>query len=99
VRYASISLEAEMDIDQIAAHTTKTWGLRQTDRYLGQLEDAFYVLAQNPSIGRSCPAIQAGLFRFEVRKHVVYYRTDPNGIRVVRVLHQRMIPAKSRFES
>ena len=98
MKYVSISLEAEMDIDQIAAYTTKTWGSQQTGRYLDQLEDAFQFLAQNPSIGRPCPSIQTGLFRFEVRRHVVFYRTEPNGIRVVRVLHQRMMPIKARFE-
>jgi toxin ParE1/3/4 len=65
---------------------------------LGQLEDSFQLLAQNPSIGRSCDAIQAGLRRFEVGKHVIFYRSKPGGIRIVRVLHQQMIPAKPRFE-
>jgi plasmid stabilization system protein ParE len=38
------------------------------------------------------------LRRFEVGKHVVFYRLNPGGIRIVRVLHQQMIPAKLRFE-
>jgi toxin ParE1/3/4 len=98
VKHAGISREAEVDIDRIAAYTTETWGSRQTDRYLGQLEDAFHLLAQNPLIGRSCEAIRAGLYRFEVGKHVVFYRAEPGGILVVRVLHQQMIPGNAHFE-
>ncbi len=84
MKHASISLEAEVDIDRIAAYTTENWGWVQTDRYLGQLEDSF--------------RLQANLRRFEVGKHVVFYRTEPGGIRIVRVLHQQMIPSKSQFE-
>jgi toxin ParE1/3/4 len=77
--------------------TTNAWGGRQTDRYLDQLEDAFQILAQHPSVGRSCAAIRAGLQRFEVGKHVVFYEVEPGGIRILRVLHQQMIPEKTQF--
>lgn len=97
VKHASISLEAEADIDRIAAYTTNAWGGRQTDRYLDQLESFFQILAQNPSIGRPCDSIQAELRRFEVGKHVVFYVIEPDGVLIVRVLHQQMIPAKSQF--
>jgi toxin ParE1/3/4 len=98
VKHAWISRKAEADIDQIAAYTTETWGSGQTDRYLAELEDAFQLLAKNSLIGRACEAIWAGLYRFEVGKHVVFYRIDSGGILVVRVLHQRMIPIRSYFE-
>lgn len=89
-----ISVEAEADLDFIAAYTTSTWGWRQTDQYLAKLEDGFELIAQNPSIGRSCDAIRAGLRRFEIGKHVVFYLTEPDGVLIVRVLHQRMLPGK-----
>jgi plasmid stabilization system protein ParE len=47
-----------------------------------------------PAIGRSCDAIRAGLRRFEIGKYVVFYLTEPDGVLVVRVLHQRMLPNK-----
>jgi toxin ParE1/3/4 len=93
-----VSDEAAADIDLIAAYTNRAWGWRQTDRYLGQLEDAFQLLAKNPGIGRACNAISSGLRRHEHGKHVVFYRLKPGGIRIVRVLHQQMTPAKSYFE-
>jgi len=93
-----VSVDAEEDIDGIAAFTAKTWGQRQTDEYLAKLEDSFKLLAQNPSIGRLCESIRPGLLRFEVGKHVVFYIREPEGILIVRVLHQQMIPARPRFE-
>ena len=89
-----VSIEAEEDIDQITAYTTRTWGWRQTNRYLAKLEDGFELLAQNPSIGRSCDSIRPGLRRFEIGKHVVFFILEPNGIQIVRMLHQQMIPTK-----
>jgi toxin ParE1/3/4 len=49
-------------------------------------------------MGRSCDSISAGLHRHEVGKHVIYYRLKPSGIRVVRILHQQMNPARTHFE-
>jgi toxin ParE1/3/4 len=93
-----VSADAQADIDLIAAYTTDRWGWQQTDRYLAQLEDSFQLLAENPRMGRPCDAISSGLRRHEQGKHAVFYRLKPGGIRVVRVLHQGMIPAKSHFE-
>ena len=88
-----ISAEAESDIDQIAAFTTATWGWRQTDKYLGKLEDCFELLAENPSVGRTCDSVRAGLRRFEIGSHVIFYFPEEDEILIVRVLHERMLPA------
>jgi toxin ParE1/3/4 len=50
-------------------------------------------------MGRGGDSVSIGLRRFEHGKHVVFYRIVPGGILVVRVLHQQMVPIKSRFES
>lgn len=94
-----ISVKAEADIDSIIEYSKGKWGSRQTDKYLSKLEDAFEFLARNSLIGRSCDSILPSLRRLEVGKHVVFYLSKRNGVLFVRVLHQRMLPAKSRFES
>jgi toxin ParE1/3/4 len=94
----NVSVEAEEDIDQIAAYTTSTWGWRQTNKYLAKLEDGFDLLAQSPFVGRFCDSIRPGLRRFEIGKHVVFYLPGPSEVLIVRILHQQMIPAKSHFE-
>lgn len=90
VRFSS---EAERDIDQIAAYTTAEWGWRQADQYLAKFEDGFDLLTKNPSIGRGCGSIREGLRRFEIGRHVVFYLIRSDGILVVRVLHERTMPA------
>jgi len=89
----------ELDLRSIIRYTMKTWGTDQARRYSRGLLDCFELLAKNPSLGRRCDAIRHGLQRFEFGKHVVFYLSQPDGILIVRVLHQRMLPAKSRFET
>ena len=92
-----VSARAEADIDSIAKYTTNTWGRAQTDAYLAKLDNGFGLLARNSLLGRSCDSIRPGLYRYEIEKHVAFYRIVSGGIRIVRVLHQRMLPTSSRF--
>jgi toxin ParE1/3/4 len=82
----------------IVRYTTATWGKNQAIRYAKGLQSCFQILADNPGIGRACGDISAALRRHEYGKHVVFYRVKAGGIRIVRVLHQRMLPARARFE-
>ncbi|MFZ0394626.1 MAG: type II toxin-antitoxin system RelE/ParE family toxin [Terracidiphilus sp.] len=88
-----VSTEAGQDIDEITGHTLEKWGWRQTARYLDRLEATLEILARNPSIGRLCQGVHPGLRRFEVAQHVVFYTVEEHGIFIVRVLHERMLPA------
>lgn len=87
-----VSSKAENDLDLIADYKIKTWGTNQTDEYLAKLEGGLNLLAANPAVGRTCDTLQPGLRRFELGKHVVFYICDPDGILVVRILHQSMVP-------
>ena len=91
--HARISGEAENDLDQIATYTTATWGWRQTHKYLAKMEACFDLLAANPSIGRRLDSVHEGLHRFEIGSHVVFYLPESEGVLVVRVLHEQMLPA------
>ncbi|KAA6460844.1 type II toxin-antitoxin system RelE/ParE family toxin [Acidobacteria bacterium AB60] len=87
-----ISVEAHNDIDEIAKYSVHTWGWRQADAYLTRIEECLEQIAANPGIGRSCDQLRAGLRRFEVGRHVLFYAAETDGIFVIRVLHQRMLP-------
>jgi toxin ParE1/3/4 len=87
-----LTIEAEKDIDGIASYTTASWGWRQAERYLTRLEAGFDLIAANPSIGRSCEVVRSRLRRFEIGHHVVFYVTEDDGVLIVRVLHERMLP-------
>jgi antitoxin ParD1/3/4 len=45
-------------------------------------------------LGRSIHHIRPGYFRFPHASHTVFYVNIPDGIRVIRVLHQRMDPER-----
>jgi toxin ParE1/3/4 len=89
-----ISVEAQNDIEEIAIYSTRTWGWRQTDLYLERIGECVDLIAANPSIGRACDKVRSGLRRFEIGSHVLFYAAEANGILLVRVLHQRMLPTE-----
>jgi toxin ParE1/3/4 len=95
----SLARIAESDLKSIIRYTMKTWGKAQTVKYKQGLQARFQLLADNPSMGRSCDSIRPGLRRFEHGKHVIFYISQPEEVLIVRVLHQQMIPVKSRFEN
>lgn len=97
-RLVAFSVAAEADIDAIAAYTKKRWGADQADAYLTKLEEAFDSLAKVPAAGRNCDFLWPEMRRFEVESHVIFYRVEESHIQVIRVLHRRMLPVRSRFE-
>lgn len=92
------SNSAKADLLKIGAYTLETWGVAQAGRYLDRLERCAKMLASNPLLGRPCDWIRPGLHRFETEKHVLFYRRGRNGILVVRILHQSMLPEEQPFE-
>lgn len=92
------SNSAKADLLKIGAYTLKTWGMAQAERYLDILERSLKMLAANPMLGRRCDWIRPGLHRFEMERHVLFYRRGRNGIPVVRILHQSMLPEEQPFE-
>jgi toxin ParE1/3/4 len=92
------SRRAEADLMRIAEYTLRTWGKAQAIRYLGEMEKCCQMLADNPALGRLCDDIRPGLHRLEHGKHVVFYRREPLGILVTRILHQRMLPERHAIE-
>ena len=89
---------AEADLLSIGAYTLRTWGEDQTIRYIDDLEACCQMLADNPTLGRTCDEVRPGLRRMECGQHVVFYREDAEGILVSRILHQRMLPERHAID-
>ena len=70
----------------------------QTDRYIRQLEDCCQLLADNPALGRPCDEIRPGLRRMKQGKHILFYREEPSGILICRILHHSMLPEKHAID-
>jgi toxin ParE1/3/4 len=93
-----LSRLAEADLMDIGAYTLRTWGEDQTVRYIDDLEACCQRLADNPASGRACDHVRPGLRRMEQGKHVVFFRRQPGGILVSRILHQQMLPERHTID-
>lgn len=82
----------------IGTYTLRTWGEDQTIRYIADLEACCQRLADNPASCRPCDHFRPGLRRMEQGKHVVFFRREPEGILVSRILHERMLPERHAIE-
>jgi len=51
-------------------------------------------LARFPELGRSIGRLRRGYFRSEHASHTIFYVRFAEGIRVIRVLHERMDPER-----
>lgn len=85
-----LSPEARRDVRDIARYTAREWGEVQAERYVEQLGKAFARIGQYPEIGLRREDIGRRLRSLAVQHHVVYYDVLPDGVLVLRVLHQRM---------
>jgi toxin ParE1/3/4 len=92
------SRHAEADLLSIGVYTLRTWGSAQTVRYLDELEACCQRLADNPASDRPCDHVRPGLRRMEQGKHVVFFRREPGGVLVSRILHERMLPERHTID-
>ena len=79
-------------------YALRTWGEDQAIRYIDDLEACCQRLAGNPASGRPCDHVRPGLRRMEQGKHVVFFRREPGGSLVSRILHERMLPERQAIE-
>src|SRR5215471_2695128 len=89
-----LSKFAKNDLAGIRNYTRERYGVEQCKRYLHALTACFRTIAENPNLGRSCDYLAPGLIRIEEGKHVVFFTEKPYGVRIVRVLHERMMPGR-----
>lgn len=85
---------AREDLRSIWRYTRQQWGTEQARRYTAALTSAFQALALAPMSAPTCDHIRAGYRRWRVERHTVYFKTAPYGVAIVRVLHERMDPAR-----
>lgn len=93
-----ISNPAKKDLNNISEYTLKNWGKLQKKIYLGLIKQSFVLLSQESikitPLVKSRKDIDAGLFSYRVKKHVIYYRVSEQSILIIRILHTQMDPDK-----
>ena len=92
MRRFHLQREAEADLLDIGRHTEERWGRDQRLKYLAALDRRFHLLAADPSLGKSCEEIYPGLRRARQGSHVIYFRYARGQTKIVRVLHEKMLP-------
>ena len=85
-----LSPKAQTDLAAIWDYTALHWGEEQADAYVLSLGETMKLLANQPGLGRNIDDIREGYFKFPAASHIFIYRTRPNTIEVVRILHKSM---------
>ena len=81
---------ALQDLEEIDLYTYREFGTRQTDKYIKSLFTAFQDLANQPTLGKKADYIRPKLIAYRIGSHIVFYKTSPKGIIIIRVLHKAM---------
>lgn len=85
-----LSKTADQDIERIAVEGMAQFGVEQALHYHKALEACFDAIAARPLSYPPADIVRAGYRRCVFESHVVYFRMEPAGVEIVRVLHQRM---------
>ena len=87
-----VQKSASYRLDEIYRYTRDRWGVRQADRYMKGLFEAFDGIENHKTLSRPIPAefgVAGYFFRYE--RHFVYWRRLSNGdVGIVTILHERM---------
>ena len=85
-----LSEETQNDLRGISLYTQENLGNKQAKHYLVELAAGFENIARSPKLGKSRDEIERGIRSFPVSRHIIFYRTVPECIDIVRVLHTSM---------
>jgi toxin ParE1/3/4 len=85
---------ARKDLSQIWDYTEERWGARQAETYIDDIRTAVERVAADPDRGRACGEIREGYWRHQVGRHLLFYIRSDAGVDIIRILHQRMDPAR-----
>lgn len=87
----NLTVAAKTDLRDIALFTERRWGKEQRNIYLKQFDDLFWLLAENPDIGKTCNEIRNGYRKFPQGSHVIFYQQlGSHQIKIIRILHKSM---------
>ena len=88
----SLSNKAAQDLKGIYRYTFRQFSEDQAEQYVQSLIQCFSMLAGSPHLGLSIGHLRQGYFRFTHESHTIFYKETISGIRIMRILHNRMDP-------
>ncbi len=78
--------EADDDLESIWFYGYLNFGSKKAKQYVLMLHQRFNQLTTN-ELGRKRAELGANVFSLPHREHVIYYRSEPENVFIVRVLH------------
>ncbi len=82
-----LSQQAEQDLEDVWVYLSQQDEIL-ADKQVVQILDRFPMLAQFPDMGRQREDMLTGLRSFPIKPYIVFYIKIPDGIEIVRILHQ-----------
>ena len=89
-----LTADAEQDLSELYLASLRIFGEAQTERYIATLQDKLQTAAEHPDFAVDYSFVRRGLRRYETGSHSIYFRQIEGGIRILRILHGRMDPAR-----
>lgn len=92
-----LTKKAKEDLKGIAKYTENRWGRNQRNKYIKQLDNGFYFLAESPKSGMECDEIKEGYRKFPQGSHLIFYKkVTAVKVKIIRILHKNM-DVESKF--
>ena len=82
-----LSLAAQADLDEIWLYIATQASMETADTLIDSITNRFPVIASMPRIGRSAEIDVKDVRVLPVESYLVYYRSTPKGVQILRVIH------------
>jgi len=79
-----LTQRAERDLKDIYLYTFQTFGDRQADKYLRELDAVFALIGSNPRMGQ---VYEGRTHQFVHGKHIILYRITGDHVVIGRIFH------------
>lgn len=86
----SPSRKAQADLVEIWDYTAKQWSVTQADDYIRRIERALSEAVSGSPLAQQMDDVRQGYWRIKSGRHMCYFVRRSDGIRVIRILHERM---------
>ncbi|NOQ37222.1 MAG: type II toxin-antitoxin system RelE/ParE family toxin [Methylococcaceae bacterium] len=95
----NLTEQAETDLNNIYKYSLNTWGQKQANNYLDETKKSFYLLLENPYLGKARHELKQGYRLLPLKKHIIFYSVCNEQLNILRILHARMDVNKNTFVS
>ena len=93
----NLTEKAEIDLKTIYNYSLKTWGQKQANNYIDALEKSFFLLLENPYLGKPRNELKQDYHSFIIKKHIIFYSVNNEQVNILRILHARMDVNQNTF--